>query len=422
MSWRKYTKPQYRDIVWDLSQSPYKPLATSRWPERPPPTGLAIRRIRREFRYYSSFTDRELRGVISHGVPDVTNCAKVTMICAPHKGALLHFDEWLEQVQKDRDSGWSAHSFPEWLATWPCRVNPSGVVEQRGKFRRTDDLSWPHPGAVEGVDSVNAASEFPTIEFASVAALGLAAAIMKLSGRVVKVMLVDLKSAYKLTGQQTRTLGYRQFLTPEGPQRNDRVCFGQADGPQIFSRQSGMMVFIIRQECAYAARCYPTRDPYILAWVAAREGADVAAPLAFCSCFIDDFSACSFDDPLWRCDGTPVLDTDGSHRGRAQLTFDIIMSVVTRFGHSSEPNKMKLPCLRLLVLGVIVDTVAETLELDPEKRRRYKAELEAMIQKRAASFSRLRSMAFKLMVVCECSPNCRPWLDSSFAALRHGFD
>ena len=62
---------------------------------------------------------------------------------------------------KEVDRGWSVESHPKamGLTSWPVRCQPTSMVERHGSWRLCHDMSWPLPGAVEGVTSPNAAED-----------------------------------------------------------------------------------------------------------------------------------------------------------------------------------------------------------------------------------------------------------------------
>jgi hypothetical protein len=429
---RRSTRVAFRGVPMDLTSQPFRSLQPSRWPSRPPPGDLRIARIRREFRDHPDFTDRGLRSMLSHGNPShgasITN---VIHLAGPHMGPLKHFQHWWPLVQKDVEKGWARTSFPAVVGYWPLTVHPSGVVLQKGSWRRTDDMSWPPPPIDEessrrnpaGVLAHNAMQfEVPFMVFVFIAMLTAAAATMLVAGVEVLLHYIDLRSAYKRTGQQLATLNMRLYSTPMGQQVNDTICFGQGDGPSSFSRQSGWMSFVMRRELTYADACHPTRCAAILAWQQMRlgsEGADASwAALFVLIVFIDDFGAASFNDLLWRLDGSPVLLADGSQRRRAFLHHEVKAFVVARFGHDSGVDKEAWPAPCLVLLGLGIDLVAEVKRLDSEKRERYAEAIAALVLNGRIGRARLLSLAFKLLVVCEVRPDARQWLHSIFRLLR----
>ena len=413
--WEQATKSKFRGIPMDLTERPYRTLQPSVWPHRPPSTDLKIRLIRREFRAYPQFPDKDLRSMISHGNHDYSSCTMITYLAPPHGSAYRHFAEWRKICEKEVANKWARTGFPERIATWPTRSNPTGMVQRspQSAFRRTDDMSWPHFGA----DSPNSSADVPFAEMVQLWMFCLSAAVMLMASAPLKVILVDLKSAYKRTGEQRAKLLHRTILVPSGQQTNDRTCFGQSDGPSSFGRQSGFIAFVIKEELRYAALSYPVRCPRILQWQEARRnlmGSEpVSSPttiLVFLMVFIDDFASVAFDDALWRADGSPVMLSNGHQKCRAQLVLEVKLSVIRRFGHESTEDKLVHPTRSALVLGATVDLDSQSLSLDPAKRSRYGEQLEKLLKAGKVTFAAMRSLVFKLLVVCECVPEGRQHL------------
>ena len=423
INWDQSTRAAFRGVPMDFTQWPYRSLQPSSWPDSPPSTDLKIRLIRREFRAYPRFTDRALKGVLSNGVPDFSSCTMETYLAAPHGRAYRHFQEWKAICSAEVKKGWARTHFRERISTWPTRGQPTSMVSRfgDGNFRRTDDMSWPR----FGLDSPNSTADVPFAAMVQLWMLCSACAFMCVAAVPLKLVVVDLKSAYKRTGEQRSKLWQRAIMVPSGAQTNDRTCFGQSDGPSSFGRQSGFMAFVMKRELRFAAESYPTRCPSLLAWLASRMKVlgveDEDSPVfifVFIMVFIDDFAAVCFDDKLWRADGTPVMDVHGEQRGRASLVLDVVLSVVRRFGHDSTADKLVRPTDRALILGGTIDLVSETLSIDARKRERYLRALQGVRSRRGCPFSQLRSLVFKLLVVCECLPEGRQQLHPLFAFLR----
>jgi hypothetical protein len=443
LRWQQNTRPAFRGVVMDFTTYPFRSLQPTRWPDRPPSTDLDIRAIRREFRAHPDFTDRWLRGAISHGNPAVGACPLESYFAAPHASAYVQAEQWQRQVAKERQNGWGRAGFNRSLGliSWPERLAPTSMVERKGNWRLCHDLSWPRPPSESDDDAVVSpnTADFGVlvVVFVQLGQLCMMVAIMAVAGVIVLVWKFDLSKAYKRTGQQRATTWYRTYLGDEGPQTLDRVAFGQKDGPSSFSRQSSFGVFVINRELDYADQCYPTQDPALRAWQLARFSAATAQGAAepsawmrlfFVLCFIDDYGGASFDDLLFRADLSPVYDSRGQQRRRASLHFDVSRSVLERFGHylEDEPEKMTHPSTSMVLLGGQIDVVAEELLLDPTKRRVYADALDAFLSpdglSRPISPARLMSLAFKLLVVCETAPYARQWLHSAFRALRRRAD
>ena len=420
----------YRGITMDFTAAPYRSLLPSRWPDRPPSTDLDIRMIRREFRSYPDYPDRQLRSLLSHGNMANLSHRRVSVFAAPHMSALTHFAEWASLMNKEVERGWGRVS-TEQLAYWPQRLQPSQLAERNGAFRLCHDLSWQSEDS--HVLSPND-EDYPImiVEFVRLHHLGRAIAIQSTSGVQVRVFKFDLSKAYKRTAQQAMSLWHRTTLSSVGlSQTLDRVAFGQGDGPANFSRQTNFFIFIMRNELEYSEACFPTRDPAVVAWQLARLQSAVHAgckdtarswmALSFVMAFIDDFAGAVIDDLLFRPDGSVVVSERGRQRRRSWLVFEVATSVVTRCGHLLELDdaaKTTFPACSMLLLGAIFDVPTLSILLDHTKRKAYLLALRHWIARLEIPAARLTSLAFKMLVVCEVQPAARQWLHSIFRALR----
>lgn len=430
--------PRFMGVTMDFSVYPFRPLMPSRWPDRPPSTDVHIRMARREFHAHADFPNRRLRGSLSHGNPEVGPCSVVSYFAAPHGSAYSHFPAWEKQMRAELDAGWGEAGFPRsfGLATYPQRCQPTSMVEQKEKFRLCHDMSWPKPEQNTGVESPNEADSMVlVVVFLVVGNICTAVAIFLAAGLPVKVAYFDLSKAYKRTGTQRSCRWRRTCWSASRSQTLDRVCFGQTDGPEAFSGQTSWHVFIIRRELAYAEQCYPSRDPAVVAFMEYRHtavpaadvtrGGTAPASLSYVGAMIDDFGLVAVDDLLFRVDASPVVSPEGVQRTRSWLAMEVATSVVVRLGHVLEPDdlgKFWRPDLHMLYLGVRIDVTAEELVFDSDgpacKRVRYLARIELLLRDSGVMPSVLTSMAFKLLVVCECYPFGRQWLHPLFRALR----
>jgi hypothetical protein len=425
-------------VVMDLTEYPFRPLQPSRWPDRPPSCDLRIRQWRREFRSHPDFTDRQLRGFISHGNPEVGPLAPVSFFAAPHASAYAQYAQWSAQVGGEFSKGWGRRGAlqAEGLTSWPQRCQPTSMVERLGKWRLCHDLSWPHEDIASEVESPNDADSFVMVVVMVVMGqLCFAVAVYVAAGLPVKVSKFDLSKAYKRCGQQNAAAWRRTFWTPQRSQTLDRIAFGQRDGPTAFTRQTDFVIYILVAELDYADACYPSRDGAVAAFCRARMDAARAAgasderrwaALSFVMAMLDDFGLVSVDDLLCRVDGSAVRAPDGGQRRRSWLHFDVCTITIERLGHILErddPLKYAPPSDRMLLLGSVVDVVEEELSFDSDgehcKRRRYIAVLVQVLSRPSVSVAELTSVAFKMLVVCETYPYGRQRLHTIFRALRH---
>ena len=436
LKWTRNTKAAFQGIVMDLTVYPFRSLQPSRWPDRPPNAEIDIRRFRREFRAHPDYGDRQLRGLISHGAYCGEPAHPISFYSVPHGSAYLQSEAWCSQMAAEVRRGWARTNFleSEGFAYWPQRCCPTSMVDRKGSWRLCHDLSWPHPGTVDGVDSPNAEdSPVMIVTFVRVSHLGRSASILSLSGLPILFWKFDLSKAYKRSGQQRAGLWRRTTWSEFGSQTMERVPFGGADGPSFFTRQTNFMIFVIRRELEYADQSYPPRDPRVVAYQLARLEAARSVTtgqakdlrdwliLSFIMCFVDDFGACSIADLLFRIDGSPVRDAAGIQQHRAWLHWEVAILTVRRLGHILElddPSKAVSPSRQMVLIGVRLDAESLEFELDPTKRIAYAGSLQFWIQKGVLPVARLTSLAFKMLVVCECHPLTRQWLHPIFRSLR----
>ena len=292
-------------------------------------------------------------------------------------------------------------------------------------------MSWPIEGVVESPNDADI--DALLISFMRLSHLCSAVAILIIAGLMLRFWKGDLSKAYKRTGQQRSTQWRRTTYGVKRSQTLDVICFGQRDGPEIFTRQTSFMVYIIESELEYADACYPPFVDGVIAYMYARKSAAenlgmtptqirVWMRLFWIMAMIDDFGAVSINDPLKRIDGSVVCELDGSWKHRATLHFDVFQSVVTRLGHKldpTDPQKYTSPASAMVLLGGWLDLKTETLALDDAKRVSYGLLLRLFIGLGILRPSQLTSLAFKMLVVCEVRPSARQWLHPLFRALRN---
>jgi hypothetical protein len=116
-----------------------------------------------------------------------------------------------------------------------------------------------------------------------------------------------------------------------------------------------------------------------------------------------------------------VRDAAGIQQHRAWLHWEVAILTVRRLGHILElddPSKAVSPSRQMVLIGVRLDADSLEFELDPTKRIAYAGSLQFWIQKGVLPVARLTSLAFKMLVVCECHPLTRQWLHPIFRSLR----
>lgn len=423
---------------WDLTPLLQGEPAVRREGGVRPDTGLCEEQV---VRGAEGFADLAIVSEMLSGVEDDSRCRRGTLLCAPHAGALRHFDVALEKLAKNVTRGWGSESLA--LPCWPLRTSPYSIVDEslragEPKFRLTTDLSWPPAGHVrdgEGdVDSVNAAmdrSAWPANRLLRVREFAEAMAIMTGAQRErrVRAWSLDCEAFYRVVGRQRRELWRNGVWLEDGVQLDRRCCFGDAAAAVKCARISNFVVHCVRREIEGLEDRYPTRDPIWAGWqrerrgqVRARGGSDEEAQresrLHWVGMYIDDEAAGGADDLVFDANGRPLTSASGGQMRRQQLYFEAARAVLERLGWSSAPSKEQPPRLRLDVLGVIVDLGAGRLLLSDDKRRRYAAQAQLVAEQRVCEESTFRELVGRLQFAAQCYPVGRQSTHSLWRALR----
>ena len=124
----------------------------------------------------------------------------------------------------------------------------------------------------------------------------------------------------------------------------------------------------------------------------------------------------------WRVLNVRAVDAvNSTQQHRAWLHWEVAILTVRRLGHILElddPSKAVSPSRQMVLIGVRLDADRLEFELDPLKRSSYADSLTLWLQKGTLPVARLTSLAFKMLVVCECYPLARQWLHPIFRSLR----
>ena len=384
------------------------------------------------------FTDKEIVGELQSGLEDDAQCARGTLLCAPHMSALMNIPMASEKLDKIVQSGWG---FAGELPAWPIRACPYGLVDEseragKPKWRLTNDLSWPPPmGCPDGVggyvESLNASmkrSLWPQGKLAKVSELAEAAAIMRLAGVPVKLWKFDCEAFYKRMGRQTAQLWRVAMVREEGIQVDTRCCFGSAADAAKCCRVSNFLLHHVKAAMEKVDLDFPPVDKKILAWqerraaIAARDGYAMgrftAAGVA--AVYIDDGLGVSFDDALIGKDGEAVT-RDGAPLTRATAHFESALAAVARFGFPVAPLKTVRPCGRAVFLGVEIDTDEGWMRLDPLKRGVYLRRVREALSVKAMPRTHFLRLLGRLQFAAMCLPRGRQWMHAAWRAVRTRF-
>ena len=343
-----------------------------------------------------------------------------SLLCAPHVGALRLLAQAEAKLAKNVQKGWAS----EWtqLPCWPVRACPYSVVDESEragapKFRLTNDLSWPHPGMVEGVMSLNDAMDrtlWPEVRMLHVREVAEAAAILQSSGAPVRVWSLDAEAYYRKVGKRPDEVVHQAMVTPGGKWQVDtRAQFGDAAVAVKAGRMSNFIARVAKQRLrAFDAR-HPPVDWRVQQWVAERRAAGLSGALHSFGLYCDDGLGSSVADM--------VVDQGGEWVCRADEHFAIARAVLTEFGHVSAPDKEQPPSLRMTALGVVLDVDSGRMWLTPDKAERYAARAEAAAACRTMEVGALREVMGRLTFAAMLYPRGRTHLQHGFRALRARF-
>lgn len=202
------------------------------------------------------------------------------------------------------------------------RVSRFGVIpkpHQPGKWRLITDLSSPKGGSVnDGID--------PALCSVSYASVDEAVRCIRRLGRGTMLAKFDIANAYR--------------SVPVHPV--DRLLLGMrwrgatlVDGALPFGLRSAPKLFTA------------VADAFL--WMMGREG------IVHAMHYLDDFLIAGAPDSV-----------------ECRLALEASLSLCDRLGFPIAPHKVEGPSSRLAFLGILIDTVADTLSLPPEKLARIK--------------------------------------------------
>ena len=443
-------QPEVADWDWDLTGlaegRPAVPTARSSYPTTAPRSSLMLDEfIAAHAEADGAFVDHRIVDEVVDGISDDVTVERGSFLCAPHAGAMQFRDQAQARLLKGVSAGWAVEYAA--LPFWPLRCDPYSVVDETKrngglpKFRLTNDHSWPPPNSVsvdgtfsfaEGtyVQSLNASmdrGDWPANRLMRVQQMAEAGAILQSSGAQVRIGVLDIVAYYKQFGRQLGELYRNGAFSEGGVVIDERCCFGSAADASKCSRISNFLVFHARRAMQAVDTMYPSRDPKVLAWLAARREAGRAAGacesdidelwacLHAVGMYIDDGSHVSIDDLLFTSEGEPVV-VEGVHVRRADAHFAAFQATMARFG--LETAKEQPPSSSATLLGVDIELLAGTLKLTPQKRVDYSRQVRAMAERSACPVDDLLSLLGKLGFAALCYPRGRQWLHAPWRCAR----
>jgi len=219
------------------------------------------------------------------------------------------------------------------------RVSRFGVIpkpHQPNKWRLITDLSSPKDGSVnDGIDSALCSVSYASVDEA--------VRCIRRLGRGAELAKFDIANAYR--------------SVPVHPV--DRLLLGMrwrgttlVDGALPFGLRSAPKLFTA------------VADGFL--WMMGREG------IVHAMHYLDDF-----------------LVAGAADSGECRLALEASLSLCDRLGFPVAPHKVEGPSSRLAFLGILIDTVADSLSLPNDKLARIKA---AIGQWRAKKFCRKREL------------------------------
>ena len=102
----------------------------------------------------------------------------------------------------------------------------------------------------------------------------------------------------------------------------------------------------------------------------------------------------------------------------AQRSFDHLLSLMEKLGLSVSKSKLVPPATRVVCLGVLIDTVAGTIAIPPEKLRQINDTVKEWLEKRSCTKRQLQSILGLLLYVHKCVKPARVFLNRMLDMLR----
>lgn len=430
--------PETRQWDWDL-----RPLAmglpavawTPGVSEHEPEGDVCVRALRAAS---DGFADQGIVGEIAWGVSDDADgvIERGVLCCGPHRGGLEHIAAAAAKTVAGVEAGWV--ELHDTAPCWPLRAVPWSVVDEteragRPKFRVTVDLSWPQPGMMEGVTSVNSASDrsgWPAARMMRLLELSEAAGIMASSGLEVQAWLMDADAFYRRYARRREQWHRQMTVSADGRWVLDkRPSFGGAAiADKLGIRASHLNAHHIRRRLHEFDAAHPPTDEAVLAWqhrrrlAAAQAGESVTdgelwAALFVTGTFVDDTTGCSVNDLVFDHAGRAVTDALGKQARRAACHLQAAAAALRELGHESVVAKEQLGSV-VTSLGAEIDLILQRLRLSADKRLRYARMVAATAHKDQCEAGVFRTLLGRLTFAACIYPRARQWLYDLHRAAR----
>ena len=286
-----------------------------------------------------------------------------------HKGAREHASYVSSYLTRECSLGRLAGPFPANPFPVPLMVSPLNTVPKDDPQERRVivDLSWP-PGACvnHGISKEVYLEQTIDLRYASVEEV--CQMVLKV-GQGALIYKRDLRHAYRQLPVDPGDYRYLGYFW-EGSYYHDKVLvMGQRNAGMSCTRTTDAVVYIHRSEGHNATN------------------------------YLDDFIGVA-----------PPLSADEAYNDLGTL--------LRMLGLEENVPKACPPATQQAVLGVLIDTVALTISVTPERMNEIKEIVTLWLSKATATKSALRSLCGKLLYVTKCVRQSRIFLNRALEVLR----
>ena len=414
-------------------------VVPSSFPSNPPNTTIHAQRYL-DLAEKHNLLDKQCTSWMVNGFPGSRHTPVFAQLAAPHVGALKNANEYVRLCEKDEKAGYvtHGHAFPD---IWPCVIDPTNVVIQRGKGRLTVDKTMHVSGDPE-LPSYNLAIVLEVDEagkrykLVRIRVFSRACAILTLAclgtPSQLKVSKFDVKAFFRNHGKQHAHLHQSGRLSASGYGTSECVDFGECDAPDHMGRCSNnLRFFIIVEWKRLSVECRRGLRRTAAPQLSERDDLQYAV-LFFTFFYVDDCGMAAVDYPIFDKHGPLLLfeyASDGSQlrrqQGYAELLFNAAVGVCEYLNYGTPEDKREYPGRLLLLIGHGVDLDLELQYLDELKATEYSAHVRRVLDDRRLPNGCLRhelksfdSLTHRLLHACESIALGRPHLHHVLQSLR----
>ena len=386
------------------SQSLWKALTPSHWPEDPPcrEEGVPLVNAERwsEWAERTGFTDKRIDSWNKHGYPGA-GLPNVAVLAPPHVGALKEPTHFEECNKRDLEFGFISPgtSFP---AMWPLICDPCNIVVQNGKPRLTIDKSMWISGRTHlppynlVIDLDEQGRLYGRLLLVRVWEFTRGAAILMTAASAcdpvqLEIAVFDLMAFFRIHPKQRLHMRESGRIMANGFSYDRRPNFGERDAPDHTCAESDGLAWFMKHEMARLDMAYPSRVPSINLWLAQRKakrvelgsGSAVEAflwdVLFFLVFYVDDGGLASWTEPLFDHRGDQIFELadgpEGQQRRRPRLRiamyFEACIGVAEYVGHGCPEKKRQRHARDRVYLGIRIDLDAQRRLLPRVKAEAY---------------------------------------------------